>query len=1000
MRRFVLLFFVLSAAMSLTALGQVPENSGAAAAYGKARSLFFAGNYAAARDELEKCAGENLPASLRSEAEYMMLCADFKCGDGVLDERRLQRFMAENPDSPHRDRLKYMSAAVAFAEGRWDDAARDISECSVFNLSGYECQDALRIAGLSDLNAGNLEAAEVSFTVLKGIEGEMEADADYNLAYINYLEKDYAGALRGFGALRDDDRHARSASCYVADIYCRTGKYAEAEKEAAYFFDRFGKNDLSGVEMYRIYGTAKYYTGDYEAAVRALAVYFGNRINPVREAYYVMGMSSCMTRRYDMAVKYLKEVTTQDDAMSQDAYLNLGISYLKLNDKPHARMSFRQASMSDYDKDVTLRALYNYALCVYETSYSPFNESVEMFERLLNEYPGSAYAESASDYLSDAYLATSDYEAALASLSKIKNPDMNILRTKQMLLFRLGVQSFAAGQYNDAVTWLGESLGLSYDKGTYAEALYWRGEALYRLARWKEAERDFRLCLSSGIQDKYYMARYNLGYISFKHKEYGAAATDFRESVKGLSGNKVILADAYNRLGDCYYHNRSFSEAESYYGLAAKTDPAHGDYPAYQKAFIAGLRKDYAGKVAGMDLMIKSYPDSHLADDAMFEKGRAYVMSGQSGKAIDVYMQLADKYPNSGLARRALSEMALLYAQQNDFTKASGMYRAIMEKYPGSEEARQAQRDFRVLCIDMNRVDDYAAVISGIKGGVSADSERNELDSLTFLAAEQLYFDESRGQDGLKALENYVSKYPDGIFMAEAYYYLGVDAYEKEQFDAALDCLGKVVKRPDSKYAPQAMNVMAGLYEMQEDCESLKGICNLLLQHAQNDMQREVAMAGLMRSSYRLKAYSDAIDAATSLVGNVKTEPELVMEARYVMAASEEALGKYELALDNYRRLAEDTRSAYGAEAGYKVAEILFGQGKNKEAEDVLMKYIEKSTPHAYWLARGFVLLADVYVAEGRPADARQYLVSLKQNYDESEEINAMIEERLAKLDK
>ena len=165
------MFFVLSAAISLTALGQVPENSGAAAAYGKARSLFFAGNYAAARDELEKCAGENLPASLRSEAEYMMLCADFKCGDGVLDEGRLRRFMAENPDSPHRDRLKYMSAAVAFAEGRWNDAARDIAECSVFNLSGYECQDALRIAGLSDLNAGDLEAAEVSFMVLKGIEG-------------------------------------------------------------------------------------------------------------------------------------------------------------------------------------------------------------------------------------------------------------------------------------------------------------------------------------------------------------------------------------------------------------------------------------------------------------------------------------------------------------------------------------------------------------------------------------------------------------------------------------------------------------------------------------------------------------------------------------------------------------------------------------------------------------------------------------------------------------
>ena len=50
-------------------------------------------------------------------------------------------------------------------------------------------------------------------------------------------------------------------------------------------------------------------------------------------------------------------------------------------------------------------------------------------------------------------------------------------------------------------------------------------------------------------------------------------------------------------------------------------------------------------------------------------------------------------------------------------------------------------------------------------------------------------------------------------------------------------------------------------------------------------------------------------------------------------------------------------------------------------AEKELLNYIEQSTPHAYWLARSFILLSDVYHATGKDLDARQYLLSLQQNY-------------------
>ena len=103
-------------------------------------------------------------------------------------------------------------------------------------------------------------------------------------------------------------------------------------------------------------------------------------------------------------------------------------------------------------------------------------------------------------------------------------------------------------------------------------------------------------------------------------------------------------------------------------------------------------------------------------------------------------------------------------------------------------------------------------------------------------------------------------------------------------------------------------------------------------------------------------------------------------------------------ALADLKVLAADTRNVYGAEAKYLVAQIYFDEGKTETAENEVLQYIEVSTPHAYWLARSFVLLSDVYVKLGRKLDAKQYLLSLQQNYQADDDIAEMIETRLAKL--
>lgn len=947
---------------------------------------------------LQGVAQQVIPDDVAGDKEYTRVCREYEL-KGSDSIGLLQAYLDKHPDSRHTNRILSLIASAYFTEGKYKEAIALFQACDLEALPDKERDEcALRLA-TSYLKEGNLREAAVWFTLLKEVSPLYQDDAVYNLAYIDYVEQRYDKALEGFQSLQHDAVYAALVPYYISEIYLLKGDYRRASTIAKAYLEQYpAKKDVP--QMERILGEARFGLNDYQGALAPLEKYRESVGRPQRKALYELGMSYYYTGVYSKAAATLGETTSVNDALTQNAYLHMGLAYLNLKERNQARMAFEQAANYNFDPKVKEQALYNYALCIHETSYSPFAESVTVFERFLNEFPNSPYAERVNDYLIEVYMNTRSYEAALKSIAKIEHPGARILEAKQKILFRLGTQAFANADFGQAIDYFNRSLALGqYSQTTKADAYFWRGESNYRLDHFPQAANDYRQYLDFATDkngQEYGLALYNLGYTYFKQKNYPAARTWFTRFVDRSNVNeRAMQADAYNRIGDCDFYDRHFEQARQEYARAVEIDPSLGDYSLYQEAFVRGLQRDYNGKIQTLNRLITDYPESQYMDDALYEQGRAFVQMEDNANAISRFNILVKKYPESNVARRAANEIGLLYYQEDKYPEAIRAYKQVIADYPGSEEARLAQRDLKSIYIDLNKVDEYANFASTIPGGANFDV--NERDSLTYVAAERVYM---RGEidEARNSLTRYLQTFPEGAFSLNANYYIGLIDYNRKAYDSAAAHLDKVLEYPNNKYSEDAMLMSAEMAYAAQNYEKALTIYKQLKDKAVSQERRRVAKTGVLRSAQAIGNGEEVILAATDLLGEAKLSPELSNEAHYYRAKAYLDESKAEGAMEDLKVLAQDTRNVYGAEAKYKIAQMYFDAGQTDKAEQEVLNYIEVSTPHTYWLARSFVLLADVYMKMGRNLDAKQYLLSLQQNYQADDDIAGMIESRLEKL--
>ena len=964
------------------------------------KELFSLKNYSGCIDKLEAYKQHSTDADLIQEADYMLVYSAYEQGRPNAVEL-LKDYLDVYPASRHADEVNFLIGSAHFGQGEYQKAIFWFNESNIDMLSPEQQEAYCFRLAYSLLQIGDMEKARGYFARIEQIGTKYREASTYYVAYIDYATGKYNNALVEFTRLKDLPDYKERSLYYITQIYFIQNKYEKVISEGKELLASYPDSENNS-EVYRIMGNAYYHLGNEDQAINMLSKYVSSTDSPLRGDLYILGVCYYNKGNYSSAVNALGRTVRENVALSHNAYLYLGQSYLKLKDKNKARMAFEAAATSSFDKQVKEAAMYNYALLIHETAFTGFGESVTIFEDFLNDFPNSKYADKVNDYLVEVYLTTKNYQAALNSIDKIKHPSTKILEAKQDILFQLGTQAFTNMELDKAVDLFSRAISLgAYNLESRNDAYFWRGESYYRQGEYNKAISDYRTYLNNTRQrntDMYALAHYNLGYSYFKLKEYGEALNRFRQYVNLESNQQTpAYADAYNRIGDCLFHNRQFAMAEENYTRAAQLQPSAGDYSVYQKGFLLGLQKDYKGKISVMDRLIREFPESQYVDDALFEKGRSYVLLDNNQAAAASFEQLMRDFPQSSLARKAGVQLGLIYFNDNQPEKAADAYKSVISNYPGSEEAKVALQDLKSVYIELNDINSFAAYANSLGGNVRF--EVSEQDSLTYLAAEKLFM-RGDNEGARRSLTNYLQTFPQGAFSSNANFYLASIAFAKKDLEEAKRLFSLVLESGDTKFREESWARKAEIEYLDKDYAAAMESFKHLQAVAENPENKEAAKLGLMRCAELIGQPQEALLAANDLLKEPKLSPEIMSEARYVRAKAYISLKQENKALADLKEISKDTRTIHGAEAKYLLAQLYYDNKDDKNAETVLMNFIENGTPHQYWLARGFILLADIYIRQGDDFQARQYLTSLQNNYKGDDEIAAMIEDRLGKLKK
>lgn len=913
--------------------------------------------------------------------------------------KALQDYLKRYPYTTYADEVKMMLGVTQVESKHYKQALKNFEEVTLTRLGRDQQPEYMFYRGYAFLMMGEYQKSLTFFSTLRQKATPYTLASRYYYAFALYKLERYEQALPEFLAIEHTPQYSDIVPYYIVQIYYQQGNLEEVEQRAASIIEANPGNPNNG-EIERILGELQYQRGAYAKAIPHLEAYeksFSEQKKElVRNDLYLLGMAYYHTEQYQKAITYLKKVRPLNDSISESVALHLGHAYTRVGNIEQGKINYASAVRYGLTPKLTEEAMYNYALCTYQSS-SALGESVTAFTDFLRTYPKSKHTTTIRSLLSDAFLRSKNYQAAYEALKMIDITDAKMEQTKQYLRYQLGADAFRQGNIQKAQQFLQEILRQpkAYNAQN-AEACYLLAECAYRTRQYRHAEQY----LTQAEQEPGWAkspnrihAIYLKGYAYFQQRMYVQAAAALQDYVSKAEASQPTYADALNRIGDCQFNARKFTEAIRTYQQVIDLGATGADYATFQAGYAYGLKHEYVNKAEKMLSLVTMYPQSDYADDALYEMARAYIENNQEEAAIMAYDRLLSSYPNSNMARKASLEQGLIHRNLKQYDDAIRAFKRTINDYPSTEEAYAALDGLEQVYVATNNISEYLAYTKKLNKTQMRVTTAE--DSLTYVTAELQYM-LGNYREAAAGLATYLTRYCNGgRYCTNAHYYAADSYYRLGQMQDALSEYTALTRLNGNAYMEEACLRAAGISFDNKDYETAMGHFRHLTGVASGEANRRIGQIGVLRCASNLKDENMVISTASDILLLEGLSDDMRQEALYCRAKAYLSQGNNGMAVVDLTPLAQEAVTAIGAESKYLLAQAYFNMNALDNAETEIMAFAQMNTQHQYWLAKAMILLADISLKREDTYQAQQYLLALQANYHATDDIQSIIAAKL-----
>lgn len=892
----------------------------------------------------------------------------------------------EYSQSPYAELGKKDLAFIYFAEKEYLRSEILLSQISKTELKDDELYFKL---AYSLFENNSLDDARYYFSKVTQTS-RYKSLALYYYAHIAYIHNLYKTSLSNFQLLEDDKVFGNIVPYYIAQIYFHQKKYKDLIDYTVPVLEHVIPSREK--EIHRFLAESYYQLSDFQNAEIYFKSYISLSENIQMIDYFQLGQINVFLEDYQEAIIYLEKIEDVSDSLSQYSSYYLGESYLQIGKKQFALQAFRKASNFDSDLHLTEESLYNYFKLSYELDL-PYSNLTDVMNRM-DQMHLTKYKSELNRLMINMFQSTNQYQEAFDFLKDNHLPKKEEQRTLQRLAYFIGVQHYNNGHYNRALLMFEYSRKYPENQEIEIMSIYWIADCYFQLRDYTKSINNYTLFLktpSNFLLNKIGIAKYNLAYAYFQSDKYDIALEYFRKAIKDdLDASREN--DAYLRMADCYYMMSDFINARKNYIKASNIGIFDTDYALYKQSKCSGLLSDYKNQEKILLKIEETYKGSSYFYRSLIDLANLYKNIDEGNKAITYYDKILDISGDNEILSSSILNKALIYFNRGENEKAITLLKKIILEYSQTKSFKVARIGLKDAYIKIQNIEEYLNFINTIPEiNISVSSK----DSLTYQVAYNNYKegDYLRSQKGF---QSYLSNFGQtAIFLVSSTFYLAESYWNTQDTMNAIKEYKEIVELGNTEYLERSLVILSRYaYDIKDYDFSNIYYQKLETMASNNSLKREAIirlMFGFEESNVDLAAkYSEMV------LKMDKADNRLLARAKIIIARSDFDSGNYTRSAALCDEIVDLTKNNDGSEALYMKAYFKYLEEDYGETEELIFLMAEQYSSN-YWIAKGFILLSDVYLKSNNSYQAKAILESVIENHD-SEDILNLAREKWEKI--